>query len=129
MIDRTLVFTITGALTLMLVVLEMVRRRRLKEQFLLLWLIIAVMIVVLASSRSLLGFLAALFGIFYPPSVLILIGIGSLLIILLHFSSVTSRLIEENKSLAQEIAILRWQLGNMEKTLVQTGGENLKPRN
>ncbi len=69
----------------------------------------------MAGSRSLLAFLASLMGIHYPPSVLILIGIGSLLLILLHFSVVTSQLIEENKSLAQEMAIIRWQLRTVEK--------------
>lgn len=126
MIDRTLAFTITGALILMVIVLEMVRRRRLKEQFLLLWLIIAFMILVLASSRSLLAWLAAQLGIYYPPSVLILIGIGSLLVILLYFSAVTSRLITENKSLAQEIAIIRWQLRAVEKALDQDTGSQVE---
>jgi len=114
-IDRTLLITVSCALIWLLIVLGMVRRRRLNEQFLLLWLIIAVIVLVMAGSRSLLAFLASLMGIHYPPSVLILTGIGSLLLILLHFSAVTSQLIEENKSLAQEIAIIRWQLRTVEK--------------
>ena len=124
MIDRTLAFAVTGALVLMLIVIEMVRRRRLREEFLLLWLIIAVMVLVLAGSRGLLAFLASLVGIQYPPSVLILIGIGSLLFVILHFSAIISRLMEENKSLAQEMAILRWQLANMEKKLEQGSTQN-----
>ncbi len=124
MIDRTLAFTITSALVLILIVLEMVRRRHLKEEFVLLWLVIAVMIFVLASSRDVLGFLATVLGIYYPPSVLILIGIGSLLVLALHFSAIASRLLEENKSLAQEVAIMRWQLRTVEKKLAQDSVEN-----
>lgn len=124
MIDRTLAFTITGALVLILVVLEMVRRHHLKEEFVLLWLAIAALIFILASSRGLLDFLATLLGIYYPPSVLILIGIGSLLVVALHFSAITSRLLEENKSLAQEVAIMRWQLRSMENQLAQDNNGN-----
>lgn len=119
MIDRTLAFTITGAVILILIVLEMVRRRRLKEEFVLLWLAIAAMIFVLASNRGLLDFLAGILGISYPPSVLILIGIGSLIVVALYFSVLGSRLLEENKSLAQEIAIMRLQLRTVEKKLEQ----------
>ena len=122
MIDRTLVFTITGALLWMLIVLRMVHRRRLKEQFLILWLIIAAVLLVMASSRSLLAFLASLVGIHYPPSVLILVSIGSLLLILLHFSVVMSRLMDLNISLAQEIAMMRQQL----RTLTENSMHELK---
>lgn len=121
MIDRTLVITVTCALIWLVVVLRMVRHRRINEQFLLLWLIIAVIILVMAGSRSLLAILASLLGIHYPPSVLILAGIGSLLLILLHFSAVISRLIEENKSLAQEVAMMRWQLSSVAKKVEQDG--------
>jgi hypothetical protein len=117
MIDRTLAFTITGALMLALIVLEMVRRRHLREEFVLLWLAVAVLFFVLSGSRGLIDILAALLGIHYPPSVLILIGIGSLLIVALHSSAITSRLLEENKSLAQEVAIMRWQLRTVERKL------------
>ena len=119
MIDRTLAFTITGAVMLILIVLEMVRRRRLREEFVLLWLAIATMISALASNRGLLDFLAGILGISYPPSVLILIGFGSMIIVALYFSVISSRLLEENKSLAQEIAIMRLQMRTVEKKLEQ----------
>jgi hypothetical protein len=114
MIDRTVAVTISGALVLMLVVLEMVRRRRLKEEYSLLWLLISVALVVLAASRGILAALAAALGIAYPPSALIVVGFGSLTAATLHFSGVVSRLGEENTALAQEMAILRWKVRVME---------------
>lgn len=119
MIDRTVAVTITGALALTLVVVEMVRRRRLKEEYSLLWLLITLALVVLASSRGLLAALATAMGIAYPPSALIVVGFGFLTAAMLHFSGVVSRLGEENTSLAQEIAILRWKVHVMEG---KTGG-------
>ncbi len=114
MIDRTVAVTLAGALILLLSVLEMVRRRRLKGKYSVLWLMTAIAILVLASSRSVLAALAALLGIAYPPSALVVVGFGFLSITLLHFSVVVSRLSEENTALAQEIAILRWQVQALE---------------
>ncbi len=114
MMDRTVVVSIVAALLLMLTVLEMVRRRRLREEYSLLWLLTAVAVVVLAGSRDLLAVLSALMGIHYPPSALMVIGFGFLTLTTLHYSSVVSRLSDENKALAQEMAILRWQVGALE---------------
>jgi hypothetical protein len=114
MMDRTVVVSIVGALALMLAVLELVRRRRLREEYSLLWLMTAIAVVVLAGSRQLLASLSALMGIHYPPSALMVIGFGFLTLTTLHYSSVVSRLSDENKALAQEMAILRWQVGALE---------------
>jgi hypothetical protein len=121
MMDRTVVVSISAALVLMLVVLELVRRRRLREEYSLLWLATAVAIVILASSRSLLASLAGAMGIHYPPSALMVIGFGFLSVTTLHFSTVVSRLRDENKTLAQELAILRWQVGTMEREIAGGG--------
>lgn len=107
MIDRTVAVTLAGALILLLSVLEMVRRRRLKGRYSVSWLVAAVAILILASNRSVLAALAAVLGIAYPPSALLVVGFGFLSLTLLHISVVLSRLSEENTALAQEIAILR----------------------
>lgn len=117
MIDRTVVVTIAGALLLMLAVLEMVRRRRLREEYSLLWLMTATVVLVVASSRGVLAWLASALGIAYPPSALLVIGLGFLSATTLHFSGVVSRLTEDNTALAQEIAILRWQVSRLAREL------------
>jgi hypothetical protein len=117
MIDRTLVVTIGGAAVLALIVLEMVRRRHLREEYSLVWLVTAAAILVLASSRGLLDGLAWVMGIHYPPTSLLVVGFGCLLAGALHFSTVVSRLSEQNTGLAQELAILRWQLREVERRL------------
>jgi hypothetical protein len=115
MMDRTVVVSISAGLVLLLTVLEMVRRRRLREEYSLLWLTTAIAVLVLAGSRELLAGLSALLGIHYPPSALMVIGFGFLTLTTLHYSSVVSRLSDENKNLAQELAILRWQVGSLER--------------
>ncbi|MEO1440264.1 MAG: DUF2304 domain-containing protein, partial [Chloroflexota bacterium] len=91
-------------------VIELVRRRRLREEYSLLWLGTALVLLVLATSRPLLDSIAGLIGIFYPPSALFLVAIVFMLLILLHFSTVLTRLTQENKEIAQEMALLRQEL-------------------
>jgi len=96
-------------------VIELVRRRRLRERYSILWLLTSVVILILASNRTLLDLLARAMKIAYPPSALFVVVFAFLLVITLHFSTVISRLTRENESLAQEMAILRLQVGDLDK--------------
>ena len=116
MLDRTILIALGGAFVLLISVLELVRRRRLREQYSILWLLTSLVVLVLASNRTLLDLLARAMKIAYPPSALFVIGFGFLLLITLHFSTVISRLTRENESLAQEMAILRQQVSELEKS-------------
>ena len=93
-----------------LVILELVRRRRLVERYALLWMLAAVGLVTLAIWRDLLDIAADLLGVAYPPNALFLIALGVVFVLLLHFSVATSRLSEETKILAQEVARLDAEL-------------------
>src|ERR1700733_11745555 len=104
--NRTQIVAIIGAAVLLLVVLELVRRRRLLERYALLWLLSAVVLLVLASWRAGLEHVARTIGVVYPPNALFLIGIGFILLLLLHFSSAVSRLSDQSKVLAQRLALL-----------------------
>jgi hypothetical protein len=88
------------------VVLELVRRRRLVERYALLWMCAAVAMLVLAVWGDGLDTLADAVGIHSPPNALFLVALGVVFILLLHFSIATSRLSEETKILAQEVARL-----------------------
>jgi hypothetical protein len=120
MLDRTILIALGGAFALLISVLELVRRRRLREQYSILWLLTSLVVLVLASNRTLLDLLARSMKIAYPPSALFVIGFGFLLLITLHFSTVISRLTQENESLAQEMAILRQQIRELEKSEGET---------
>lgn len=112
---RTQIVAIVGAAVLLLVVLELVRRRRLLERYALLWLLSAVVLLVLASWRSGLEHVARALGVFYPPNALFLIGIGFILVLLLHFSSAVSRLSDQSKVLAQRLALLEERVRRSEQ--------------
>lgn len=110
MLDRTMIVGLIGSAAALLFVLEMVRRRRLREEYSLLWLATALVLLVLSVSRPLLDVLASAIGIFYPPSALFVVAMLFVLMILLHFSMVVTRLTQENKEIAQQVALLRYEL-------------------
>ncbi len=95
---------------LLLVIFELIRSRRLQERYALLWLLTGLVIFVLAIWRGLLASLADLVGISYPPSALFILGSFFILLVLLHYSTVISKLSEQNTMLAQRLALLEHRL-------------------
>lgn len=108
--DRTMIVGALGSIGALLLVLELVRRRHLREEYALLWLLTGVVLLLLSISRPLLDTLARLTGIFYPPSALFLVALLFVLAVLLHFSIVLTRLTQQNRELAQQLALLRHAL-------------------
>jgi hypothetical protein len=94
----------TGAL--FIVLLELVRRRRMLERYAILWLVCAVALLGLSVWKGLLTDIAHAVGIFYAPSALFVVAFGFVLVLLLHFSVAVSKLADQNKVLAQRVALL-----------------------
>jgi hypothetical protein len=92
------------------VVLELVRRRRLVERYALLWMLVSVALLVLAIWNQLLASAADLLHIAVPANFLFIAAFGVAFFLLLHFSIATSRLSEETRILAQEVARLDQEL-------------------
>ena len=108
--------SIVGAIAsvlLILVVLELVRGRRLKERYALLWLATGVVLLVLSVWRDGLNTIAGWAGVTsYPPAVLFAVATLFILLVLLHYSTVISKLTDENVDLAQRMALLEERVGS-----------------
>ena len=106
--------SIAGALAsvlLILVVLELIRSRRLRERYALLWLATGSVLLVLSLWRNGLNTIAGWFGVRgYPPAVLFAVGVLFILLVLLHYSTVISKLADQNVILAQRLALLEQRL-------------------
>jgi hypothetical protein len=105
--DRIQIVAIIATTGLFVVVFELVRQRRLMERYALLWLLSAGILLCLAIWRNLLERISGLIGVAYAPSALFVIAFGFILVLLLHFSLVISRLADQNKVLAQRIGLLQ----------------------
>ena len=100
-----------GAGLLLLIILELIRGRRLKERYALLWLATGIVLLVLALWRGGLNTIAGWLGVgTYPPAILFAAAIMFVIAVLLHYSTVLSRLTDDNVLLAQEVALLRARL-------------------
>jgi hypothetical protein len=95
------------------IVFELVRRRALMERYALLWLFSSAILLGLAVWRGLLETIASAVGIFYPPSALFVVAFAFILVLLLHFSLVTSRLSDQNKVLAQRLGLLQQRVDEL----------------
>ena len=104
---------------LFLLVFELVRRRRLMERYALLWLLSAFVLLVLAAWTGLLEKLAGWVGIATPSNALFVVGFAFVLALLLNFSLAVSRLSDESKILAQEVARLDQELEAARRRLAE----------
>jgi hypothetical protein len=101
----------TVSVVLLLVVFELIRSRRLRERYALLWLATGVVLIVLSAWRGGLTTIARWVGVStYPPAVLFAVGLLFVILVLLHYSTVLSRLSDQNTILAQRLALLESRL-------------------
>ena len=111
-----------ASLLLLLVVLELVRGRRLKERYALLWIATGLVLLVLSAWRGGLTTVAGWFGVAtYPPAILFAVATLFIIAVLLHYSTVLSRLSDHNTVLAQRVALLERRLDEV------AAGEDAEP--
>ena len=114
---RIQLVAILAAGGLFVIVFELVRRRRLMERYALLWLISTFVLLALAAWRGLLEQVSTAIGIYYAPSALFVVALGFILVLLLHFSLVISRLADQNKVLAQRLSLMQQRVDQLERAV------------
>ena len=96
-----------ASVILLVIVFELIRSRRLRERYALLWLLTGAVLLVLSAWRGGLNTIARWVGVqTYPPAVLFAVGSLFILAVLLHYSTVISKLSDQNSILAQRVALL-----------------------
>ena len=112
---RVSIVAAIASVALILIVFELIRSRRLRERYALLWLLTGVVMLVLSLWRDGLNTISHAVGVeTYPPAVLFAIGLLFVILVLLHYSTVISKLSDQNTILAQRLALLESRLGERE---------------
>jgi hypothetical protein len=124
---RLQLVAIASSAAMFLFVFELVRRRRLMERYALLWLFSTAVLLALAVWTDALERLSSAVGIAYAPSALFAVAFGFMLVLLLHFSLVISRLADQNKVLAQHVGQLRERIDGLTAEHVERGSGD-RPR-
>jgi hypothetical protein len=102
-----------ASILLLLVVFELIRSRRLRERYALLWLVTGLVLLALSLWRGGLNTIAGWLGVeTYPPAVLFAVALLFVLAVLLHYSTVISKLTDQNVLLAQRVALLELELSS-----------------
>ena len=109
---------IVGLLSIFLlwITFELVRKNRLREEYAILWLFTGIVVLVFSlwPEFFLSQFFARITGMFYLSAVVI-IAFLFLLLIVLHFSVVISKLTNQNKELAQRYALLDLKINELKR--------------
>ncbi len=100
-----------AAVVMLAVIFELIRRRHLRERYALVWVVTGIVLLALALWREGLNTLAGWAGVkTYPPSIFFAAILFFMLVLVLHFSIVLSRLSDQNVTLAQKLALLETRL-------------------
>jgi len=103
---------LTGATALLFLgfIFELVRRRKLREKYAVLWLAVGVVVLALGLFPTALNRVAIAVGVANGVSLALFFGVMFLLLVCLHLSWEASRLEDETRVLAEEVALLRLRL-------------------
>ena len=116
---------IVGLLSIFLLwtTFELVRKNRLREEYAILWLFTGIVVFVFSlwPEFFLSQFFAKITGMFYLSAVVV-IAFLFLLLIVLHFSVVISKLTNQNKELAQRHALLELEINELKRRSLPSDG-------
>jgi hypothetical protein len=105
-----------GSLLLLFLIFELNRRRYLQERYSLIWIITATLFLAISVRIDILYWISRHLGFSVPSNALFFFGIFFLILIVLSLSVITSCLAEKNKTLTQEVVLLKKRVEDLEKT-------------
>ncbi len=118
-INKMQIIAIIGSILLFFFILYLVRKKRIKEEYSLLWIFFSMIFIVLSFWRQGLDYIAMLIGVAYPPTAILLILLMAIFMILIQFSIIISKLSDTNKTLCQEVGLLKLEIEKLKKDISQ----------
>ena len=101
------ILPIVAAAATVFLMIDLLRRHQLREKYAVLWLAVSFAVVVIALFPSVLATGARVTGVQTPSNLLFFIAALVLLVVCVQLSWEVSRLEDETRALAEEVAILR----------------------
>lgn len=105
--ERIQIISIGASLLFLIYIGWLIVRGKLREEYAIVWIISTAVLILFSFWRKGLDLVSEMLGIQSPPNMVFTGAIFALLIYLLHLSVTVSKLQEQNKILAQEIALLK----------------------
>ncbi len=108
--SRVQIIAIIASLLFIAFIARLIIKGKLREEYAIIWIVCAVLLIAFSFWRKGLDVLSHLIGVYDPPNLVFTAAIFAIFIYLLHVSVVVSKLQEQNKTLAQDIALLKEKL-------------------
>jgi hypothetical protein len=112
--NSTVMLGLIGSCITLALLFEMMRRRQLREKYAVFWALVAVATLVVAVFPGLLARASDLLGVAVPSNLLFFVASMVLFVVSVQHSSELGRLEERNRTLAEELALLRVRLESLE---------------
>ncbi|MBI3510794.1 MAG: DUF2304 domain-containing protein [Bacteroidetes bacterium] len=112
--ERIQIIAIAASVCFLAFIASLIIRGKLREEYAIIWIICSVLLIAFSFWRKGLDVVAHLVGVFDPPNLIFTGALFAVFIYLLHLSVVVSKLQEQNKTLAQDIALMKEKLKKSE---------------
>ena len=109
------IVTIIVSLLFSLYVSRLIIKGKLREEYAIFWFICTLLLIIFSFWRNGLEVMAGFFGVYEAPNLVFTAAIFAVLLYILHLSVVISGLHAGNKTLAQELALLKNRMEAIEK--------------
>lgn len=110
--EKIQIIAITTSILFLVYIGWLIVKGKLREEYAIIWILCTLVLVVFSFWRKGLDVMSHLIGVYDPPNLVFTGAIFALLIYLLHLSIAVSKLQQQNKTLAQDIALLKEKLRN-----------------
>ncbi|GAB4036555.1 DUF2304 domain-containing protein [Spirosoma jeollabukense] len=104
------------AFVFMFMLFRLIVKGRLREEYSIIWIVCTIILIIFSIWRRGLEQISLLLGVYYPPSLIFIAAIFAIIAFLVHLSVVNSKLQNQIKTLAQEIAYLKQQMAQQQKS-------------
>ena len=103
-------FALAASLALVVFLVVLLRRRRLREKYAITWIVVALAVCVMGAFPDVVGTIASVVGVETPSNLLFAMALILLLGVCIQLSVEITELEEETRTLAEEVALLRFDL-------------------
>ena len=101
---------ISASILFLFYIARLIIKGKLREEYSIVWIICTLVLLLFAFWRNGLELMAQLVGVYEAPNLVFTGAIFAIFIYLLHLSVVVSKLQNQNKQLAQDVAMLKEKL-------------------
>jgi len=114
---RIQIISIIVSLSFLFYVSRLIVKGKLREEYAIFWVVSTILLIIFSFWRQGLDIIAEMVGVYLAPNLVFASAIFAILIYLLHLSIVVSRLHDKNKTMAQDLALIKAELQEMNRKI------------